>query len=170
MPGMFFPPSTSKENASQRSRHASRHVRPARAVMHFGIAKRGQLFRHSRRMRNLQFYVSCRGPLKKPDDVLLACVDVSIMVIDETIKHFQLKPRPKLCHTFIHTYVILLNICGLGTNHSVTQSTLVPFIDHQTRVLLLTTHDKAMLLSNGHPLHLLPSAYFLYKDLVHAMK
>ena len=34
----FPPPSTSKETACWRSRHASRHVRHARAVMHVGIA------------------------------------------------------------------------------------------------------------------------------------
>ena len=38
MPGMFSPPSTSKETVIQRSKHASRHVRQARAVMHVGIA------------------------------------------------------------------------------------------------------------------------------------
>ena len=38
MPGTFSRPSTSKETASWRSRHASRHVRHARAVMHVGIA------------------------------------------------------------------------------------------------------------------------------------
>ena len=37
MPGTFSPPLTSKETASLRSRHASRHVRHARAVMHVGI-------------------------------------------------------------------------------------------------------------------------------------
>ena len=39
MPGTLFPPPTSKEIANWRSRHASRHVRHARAVMHVGIAK-----------------------------------------------------------------------------------------------------------------------------------
>ena len=38
MPGTFSPPPTSKETACYRSRHASRHVRDARAVMHVGIA------------------------------------------------------------------------------------------------------------------------------------
>ena len=38
MPGMFSAPPTSKESASYRSRHASRHVRHARDVMHDGIA------------------------------------------------------------------------------------------------------------------------------------
>ena len=39
MSGTFSPPPTSKETASYRSRHASRHVRAARAVMHVGIDK-----------------------------------------------------------------------------------------------------------------------------------
>ena len=38
MPGTFSPPPTSKEIASWQSRHASRHVRHARAVMHVWIA------------------------------------------------------------------------------------------------------------------------------------
>ena len=38
MLGTFSPPLTSKENASQRSRHASQHVRDACAVMYVEIA------------------------------------------------------------------------------------------------------------------------------------
>ena len=38
MPGTFSPPPTSKETASKQSRHASRHVHDARAVMQIGIA------------------------------------------------------------------------------------------------------------------------------------
>ena len=34
----FSPPPTSKITANKRFRHASRHVRDARAVMHIGIA------------------------------------------------------------------------------------------------------------------------------------
>ena len=66
MPGTFSPPPTSKETASQRSRHASRHVRHARAVMHVGITNprwRRKRSRHSRRMRNPQFYVSGKRPI-----------------------------------------------------------------------------------------------------------
>ena len=66
IPGTFSPPPTSKETASQRSRHASRHVRHARAVMHVGITNprwRGKRSRHSRRMRNPQFYVSGKRPM-----------------------------------------------------------------------------------------------------------
>ena len=50
MPGTFSLPSTSKETAIQRSRHASRHVR-------------GNRSRHSRRMRNPQFYVYGKKPM-----------------------------------------------------------------------------------------------------------
>ena len=55
----------SKESASYRSRHASRHVRHARAVMHVGIAYlrwRGKRSRHSRRMRTRNFAYLARGP------------------------------------------------------------------------------------------------------------
>ena len=65
----FPPPPTSKETASYRSRHAPRHVRHARALMHVGIAYprwRGKRSRHSRRMRKPQFYVSDRRPMTKP--------------------------------------------------------------------------------------------------------
>ena len=60
-PGMFSPPPNSKETTSSRSRHASRHVHYAHAVMHVGIANpqwRGKHSRHSRRMRYSQFHVS----------------------------------------------------------------------------------------------------------------
>ena len=66
MPGTFSPTPTSKGTASLRSRHASRHLRHARAVMHVGIANprwRGKRSRHSRRMNNPQFYVSGKGLL-----------------------------------------------------------------------------------------------------------
>ena len=41
MPGTFSPPPTSMETTSWRSRHASRHVRHARAVMHVRSLTRG---------------------------------------------------------------------------------------------------------------------------------
>ena len=66
MPGTFSPPPTSKETASKRSRHAWWHVRCARAVMDVGIANLrwwGKRSRHSRRMRNPQFYVSGKRPM-----------------------------------------------------------------------------------------------------------
>ena len=49
------------------ARHASRHVRHARAVMHVEIANprwRGKRSRHSRRMRNPQFCVSGKRPIE----------------------------------------------------------------------------------------------------------
>ena len=66
MPGTFSLPPTSKETAGQRSRHVSRHVREARAVMHVGIANprwRGKRSRYSRRMRNPIFLHLVRGTL-----------------------------------------------------------------------------------------------------------
>ena len=66
MPGTFSPSPTSKESTSMLSRHASRHVRDARAVMHVGIANPrwwGKRSQHSRRMRNPQFYVSGKRPI-----------------------------------------------------------------------------------------------------------
>ena len=65
--GNAFPPPISKETTSLRSRHASRHVRDAGAMMHVEIAyprwsvKRS---RHSRSMRNLQFYVSGKRAMR----------------------------------------------------------------------------------------------------------
>ena len=64
----FPPPPISKETASWGSRHASRHVRDARAVMHVGIAHlrwRGKRSRHSRRMRTRNFTYLARGPWEK---------------------------------------------------------------------------------------------------------
>ena len=54
--------------AGSRSRHASRHMRDARAMMHAWIANkrlqgRGKRYRHSRRMRNPQFCVSGKRPI-----------------------------------------------------------------------------------------------------------
>ena len=57
----FSPSTSSKETASLRSRHASRHVRDAHDVMHVGIANpqwREKSSCHSRCMRNPQFGVS----------------------------------------------------------------------------------------------------------------
>ena len=66
MPGTISPPPISKETASWRSRHASRHVRDARAVMHVEIANpwwQGKRSRYSWRMRNMQFFVSGKRPM-----------------------------------------------------------------------------------------------------------
>ena len=66
MLGTFPPPPTSKEIASYRSQHASRHVRHARAVMHVGIANprfRGKRSRYSRHRRNPQLCVSGKSPM-----------------------------------------------------------------------------------------------------------
>ena len=64
MPGAFSPPPTSIETACYRPRHASRHVRRARAVMYVGIANPRWQGKLSRRMRNPQFYVSGKRPIE----------------------------------------------------------------------------------------------------------
>ena len=72
MSGTFSTPPTSQEIASYRYRHASRHVRHARAVMHVGIANprwRGKRSRH-RRTRNPQFYVSGKRPIVHGNDYI----------------------------------------------------------------------------------------------------
>ena len=64
--GNIFPATNLKETAGKQSRHASRHVRDASAVMHVRITNpswRGKRSRHSRRMHNPQFYVSDKRPL-----------------------------------------------------------------------------------------------------------
>ena len=64
--GDVFPPPTSEETASWRSRHASRHVRHAHVVIHVGIANprwREKRPRHSRCTRNPQFYGSGKRPI-----------------------------------------------------------------------------------------------------------
>ena len=68
MPGMFSSPPTSKETASWRSRHASRHVHHAGTLMHVGITDprcRRKRSRRSRRMRNPHFYVSGKRPIPR---------------------------------------------------------------------------------------------------------
>ena len=64
--GNIFPATDFKGNRLLASRHASRHARHARAVMHVGIANPrwwGKRSRQSRRMRNPQFYVSGKRPI-----------------------------------------------------------------------------------------------------------
>ena len=66
IPGILSQPPTSKEIVSKRSRHASRHMRHAHAVMHVGIANQrwcGKRSRHFRRMRNPKYYVSDKRPM-----------------------------------------------------------------------------------------------------------
>ena len=63
--GNVFPPPTSKETTSWLSRHASRHVRHDRGVMHVGIANPRWRGTRSRRMRNPQFYVSGKRRIRK---------------------------------------------------------------------------------------------------------
>ena len=83
MPGTFLPPPITTETACSRSRHAKRHVRHARAMMHVGIANprwRGKRSRHSQRMPNPQFYVTGERPIEASlyVEFLLEIVEVCI--------------------------------------------------------------------------------------------
>ena len=76
------PPLTSKETASYRFRHVSRHVRHASAVMHVKIAEprwRGKRSRHSRWP---QFYVSGKRPV-----LSLLYIFVSRYILDASTCH-----------------------------------------------------------------------------------
>ena len=90
--GTFSPSPTSKRTASLRSRHTSRHVRHARAVMAVGIAIpcwRGKRSRHSRRMRNPQFYVSGKRSMDDYTDDYRCNIDSGLTC--STGQHFNEK-------------------------------------------------------------------------------
>ena len=75
--GNVFPATDFKWNRWLPKRHASRHVRHARAMMHVGIANprcREKRSRHSRRMRNPQFYVSGKRPMFEEHVTLAFCL------------------------------------------------------------------------------------------------
>ena len=88
-----FPPAT----AGHRSRHASRHVRHARAVMHVGIASQQfplkseaeKRSRHSRRMRNPQFWVSGKRSMIV---CLVVTIVVTVTIIIGKWSHVQFQP------------------------------------------------------------------------------
>ena len=93
MPGTFSPPPASMENASLWSRHTSRHVRYARAVMHAGISilwGRGKRSRHSRRMRNPKFYVSGKRPITPNNHAWIIIVIARIFLDISTISLFRM--------------------------------------------------------------------------------
>ena len=96
MPGTFSQCHRLQRTASQRSRHASRHVRHARAVMHVGIANsrwRGKCSRHSRRMRNPQFCVSGKKPMDNATSKQSA------------LKHFDTQTKlPPICRRRFQTH------------------------------------------------------------------
>ena len=105
-PGM--PGTTSKVTVSKRSRHASRHVRHARAVMHVGIANprwRGKRTRHSRRMRNPQFYVSGKRSMERVQNSSFECCNCMVSLNDmllfvTAMKHqFVSSQKVKTCRT-----------------------------------------------------------------------
>ena len=103
MPGKFSPPPTSNETAGYRD---------ARAVMHVGIVNPrflGKRSRHSRRMRNPQFYVSGKRPIET----------TRIHGLHKSTRHWYDHSKPKAQHSsinvsctqhvFIYVYPGMLN-------------------------------------------------------------
>ena len=103
-PGTFSPPPTSTETVSQRYRHASRHVRHARAMMHVGIdnpRRRGKRSRHSPRMRNPLSYVSGKRSMAnchsasetklcwRDDDVRINCYKAFLSAVFDQLQNVQ---------------------------------------------------------------------------------
>ena len=93
----------------KRSWHASRHVRDARAVLHAGIANwrfplksavGGKRSRHSRRMRNPQFYVSGKRPMNA---TLLLHEGQSVATILSYLKYS--------ISSLNHSSVLPINLC-----------------------------------------------------------
>ena len=71
--GNVFPATDFKRNYQLTIRHAPRHVIQARAVIRVGIANprwRGKYSRHSRRMRNPQFYATSKRPIGREGEGL----------------------------------------------------------------------------------------------------
>ena len=120
MPGTFSPPRTSKETASCRSRHASRHLRVARAVMHVGIAKPrwwGKRSRLSRRMRNPQFYVSGKRPMEEYCWTLMGRYRALFQILLVSLMAQQSGPMGHLWSRLIlHVSVNILSMWNKGTS------------------------------------------------------
>ena len=109
MPVAFSPPPTSEETASWWSRHAPRHVHDACAVMHAGIANlqwRGKRSWHSWLMRNTQFYVSGKRPMK--------CV-ASSSTTCKTLSQSDLPMFFFSLNAFLATAVVLPKPCDTAT-------------------------------------------------------
>ena len=91
MPGTFYPRPTLKETASQRSQHASRHVRQARAMMHVGIVNPRW------RENNLGIPGACatrnfiRGSLQNCDEMWLCTCNAWTQIT--TQRHFGYQSR-----------------------------------------------------------------------------
>ena len=114
MPGTFSSPPTSKETVSKWSRHASRHVRDARAVMHVGIANprwRGKCSRHFRRMRNPQFYVSGKRPIAMTFDAL------PTRKFSDSAQKYTTQYDAVMKLSIMFKILLILRVWMLGLNH-----------------------------------------------------
>ena len=120
MPGTFFPPPTSKGTATKRSRHASRHVRHARAVMHVGIASprwRGKRSWHSRRIRNPQFYVSGKGSIAI-DELTLSATSQDLTLFTNTRMHLFHIPQYSIENSNVQIFILIETLWNMEPLYS----------------------------------------------------
>ena len=138
--GNAFLSTTSKETTSYWTRHASWHVRHARAVMHVRIDNprcREKRSRHSRRMRNPCFYVSDKRPITRPSKrtgtsglyhILLWCIYVWIYIYIYFVMFYQPKTS---AWNWISIQIIMERqalhwkdwLANLGTHSTLTSTT-----------------------------------------------
>ena len=96
MPEAFSSPPASKETASERFRHESRHVRHARAVMHVAIANHG-------------------GGENVPG-ILGACATLNFEYLVRGPFYLSNWPLGDLKETYIGNLLVILVIDGWGTS------------------------------------------------------
>ena len=138
MPGTFSPPLTSKETASKRSLHASRHVRHARAGMHVGIVNqrwRGKRSRHSR--RNPQFY----APGKR--EAHAASNSCPRYLSTFSLKYSKLKYRSKKTKVYVSGIIgIFIVQADVSLTNSLTAQSLETAIQNNNIALKYTIAAK----------------------------
>ena len=117
IPGTLSPPPTSKVTATYRSRHASRRVSHARAVMHVGIANRrwrGKRSWHSWRMRNPCFDVSGKRPIAW-DNKMIVIICMRRLRMDNRAKLSEWNLQDECGFMRSYEYVINTNSVALIT-------------------------------------------------------
>ena len=131
-PGTFSPQPTSKDTTNQRSRHASRHVREARAVMHVGIANpRWQVkrSRYSRLVRKPQFHLSGKRLVRCLITTSSVCISrANTNLITRLLGNSQFNPR--VCGYDFNIY--WNTCCGLSSSSFLDECHITHLVINQT--------------------------------------
>ena len=111
MSGTFYPPLTSKETTRLRSRHVSRLVRHASAVMHVGIAN--PRWRGKRSIMGIENYVSEIAFISLGPNELTELVDFPIMPWKPPLFQFCIAPANRsttviISHKVFHGWELSL--------------------------------------------------------------